>query len=90
MTVRHDSPGKDDGLLDAVLGDAEAMAHTQRSLGYDGDLPRNPIADWLDVMRLNGLEYHWPSGEQQLDQPQLGLVLCLAAFNLDANWLPDD
>ena len=90
VTERHDSPDKNGGLLDAVLGDADAMAHIQRGLVYDGELPRNPIADWLDVMRFNGLEYHLASGEPQLDQSQLGTVLYRVAFNLDANWLPSE
>ena len=87
---RHDSPDKDGGLLDAVLGDAEAMAHIRSGLGYDGDLPGNPIADWLDVMRFNGLEFHLASGEPQLNQSQLGTVLYRVAFKLDANWLPSE
>ena len=99
VTKRHGSPGGDGGLLDVVLGDVDAMARIRESLRYEGSLLRNPIADladWLDVIRFSGIEYHRAShphrgasdGEQQLDQSHLGTVLYRIAFSLDANLLP--
>ena len=93
---RHGSPGGDGGLLDVVLEDVNAMARIQEGLRYKGSLLRNPIADWLDVIRFSGIEYHRSShphsgasdGEQQLDQSHLGTVLYRVAFSLDANLVP--
>ena len=93
---RHGSPGGDGGLLDVVLEDVNAMARIQEGLRYKGSLLRNPIVDWLDVIRFSGIEYHRSShphsgasdGEQQLDRSHLGTVLYRVAFSLDANLVP--
>ena len=50
---RHGSPGWDSGLLDVVLGDVDAMVRIREGLRYEGSLLRNPIADWLDVIRFS-------------------------------------
>ena len=93
---RHGSPGWDSGLLDVVLGDVDAMVRIREGFRYEGSLLRNPIADWLDVIRFSGIEYHRSShphrgasdGEQQLERSHLGTVLYRVAFSLDANLVP--
>ena len=93
---RHYSSGADDEVLDVVLAEVESMARIRKGLGYEGSLPRNPIADWIDLIRFDGVTYYRrarkgsgiSNEEERLNQSQLGPLLYRVAFSLDSNLLP--
>ena len=93
---RHVGSGGGEALLDEALDDAVAMGRIRQGLQKEGLVPRNPIGDWINLVRFDGQSYYKNSerGDRtsteviQLDPSQLGPVLYRVAFSLDANLLP--
>ena len=89
VTERYDSLGNYGRLLDLALADSDSMARILRGLRYPGTLPRNPIADWLNLIQFSGVQYSLKE-VRQLEGSQLGPLVYRVAFSLDANLLPND
>ena len=89
VTERYDSPSNYGRLLDLALADSDSMAQVLGGLRYPGPLPRNPIADWINLIQFSGVQYGL-NGGRQLDGSQLGPLVYRVAFSLDANLLPND
>ena len=87
MIGREDSPGKDSTALDFALASGDVVARIKTGLRYDGPLPRDPIGDWIDIIRFDGVVYSSESNHD-FNESHLGLVLYRVAFSLDANVLP--
>ena len=93
---RDDSSGEDGEVLDVVLADGKSMVRIEKGLRYEGTLPSNPIADWIDLIRFDGVTYYRRAREgsgtsnevERLNQSQLGPLLYRVAFSLDSNLLP--
>ena len=93
---RDDSSGEDGEVLDVVLADGRSMVRIEKGLRYEGTLPSNPIADWIDLIRFDGVTYYRRAREgsgtsnevERLNQSQLGPLLYRVAFSLDSNLLP--
>ena len=88
VTERYDSPGNYGRLLDSALADSDSMARILSGLQYPGPLPRNPIAEWINLIQFKGVQYSLKEG-RQFEGSQLGPLEYRVAFSLDANLLPN-
>ena len=85
--VRESLSNNAGSTLSGVLSDRSATERIKKGLSFDGPLPRNPIADWINLIRFNGITYSFKTNHS-LDQSHLGDILYRVAFNLDANLIP--
>lgn len=84
---RKDSSHEVSRALDEALVSGEIVARITTGLQYDGPLPRNPIADWINLIRFDGITYSLES-DRSLDLSHLGVVLYRVAFSLDDKLIP--